>query len=542
MSGQEAHISNQRNGARPMVLLIMDGWGYSESPRHNAIAAARTPVWDELWKQRPHTLIRTSGAAVGLPADQMGNSEVGHLNLGAGRVVYQEFTRVSRAIKTGSFFTNLTLTDAVDKAIESGRAVHILGLLSPGGVHSHEEHIHAMVELAVQRGAKKVFLHAFLDGRDTPPSSAAGSIQAMQAVFDRLQGGRFASVIGRYYAMDRDHHWPRIQAAYDLITLGKSEFVAPDAMNALDQAYARGEGDEFVKATSIVPPGTQPVRIEDGDVLVFMNYRSDRARQITRPFIEDDFDGFVRTARPKLAVFVSLTEYKSDFNVQVAYPAERLKNVFGEYLANHGLRQLRLAETEKYAHVTFFFNGGIEEPFDGEDRILVKSPMVATYDLQPEMSLVEVTDHLVSAIESGTYDVIICNYANPDMVGHSGKFEAAVKAIEAVDHALARVVQALEQSGGEMLITADHGNAEQMQDETTGQPHTAHTSNLVPLVYVGQRHTVMSENGALSDIVPSMMYLMNLEIPPEMTGTPLVSLVPAGEPVTEPAANAELHG
>jgi 2,3-bisphosphoglycerate-independent phosphoglycerate mutase len=524
-----------------MVLLILDGWGYSEKLQHNAIAAARKPVWDALWDDLPHTLIRTSGAAVGLPADQMGNSEVGHLNLGAGRAVYQEFTRVSRAIKTGSFFTNLTLTDAVDETIAAGKSVHILGLLSPGGVHSHEDHIHAMVDLAVQRGAKDVYLHAFLDGRDTPPSSAESSLRAMQDVFDKLQGGRFASVIGRYYAMDRDHHWPRIQAAYDLITQGKAEYVVGDALQALEQAYARGESDEFVKATAIVPEGTEPVKIEDGDLVVFMNYRSDRARQITRPFIEDDFDGFEREACPKLGRFVSLTEYKSDFDVHVAYPAERLKNVFGEYLSRHGLRQLRLAETEKYAHVTFFFNGGIEEPFEGEDRILVKSPMVATYDMQPEMSSVEVTDHLVEAIESGTYDVIICNYANPDMVGHSGKFDAAVKAIEAIDRALGRVLQAVRSSGGEMLITADHGNAEQMLDEDTGQPHTAHTSNLVPLVYVG-RAAQMSEHGSLSDIVPSMMYLMNLEIPPEMTGTPLVSLLPAQESVGEPAANEELHG
>ncbi len=485
--------------------------------------------------------MRTSGAAVGLPADQMGNSEVGHLNLGAGRVVYQEFTRVSRAIKTGSFFTNLTLTDAVDKAMETDRAIHILGLLSPGGVHSHEEHIHAMVELAVQRGARKVYLHAFLDGRDTPPKCAEDSLRSMQEVFDRLQGGRFASVIGRYYAMDRDHHWPRIEAAYNLITEGKGEFTATSALQALELAYARGESDEFVKATAIVPQGTEPVSIEDGDVLVFMNYRSDRARQITRPFIEDDFEGFMRDARPRLGDFVSLTEYKSDFDVHVAYPAERLKNVFGEYLSQHGLRQLRLAETEKYAHVTFFFNGGIEEPFEGEDRILVKSPMVATYDLQPEMSSVQVTDHLVEAIESNTYDVIICNYANPDMVGHTGKFDAAVKAIEAIDRALGRVLEALQSVDGEMLITADHGNAEQMLDEETGQPHTAHTSNLVPLIYVG-REAQLSEHGALSDIVPSMMYLMNLEAPPEMTGTPLVSLLPVQEQVGELAANEEMHG
>lgn len=541
MNEQQDYKTALNGTARPMVLVILDGWGYSEKPQHNAIAAARKPVWDRMWKEFPHTLIRTSGAAVGLPADQMGNSEVGHLNLGAGRVVYQEFTRVSRAIKTGSFFTNLTLTDAVDKAASAGRAVHILGLLSPGGVHSHEEHIYAMVELAVQRGASKVYLHAFLDGRDTPPNSAENSIRAMQGVFDRLHAGRFASVIGRYFAMDRDHHWPRIQSAYDLITQGKAEFVSPDALTALEWAYARGEGDEFVKATAIVPAGEKPVCIEDGDVIIFMNYRSDRARQITRPFIEDDFDGFKREVRPKLGCFVSLTEYKSDFNVSVAYPAERLKNVFGEYLSSHGLRQLRLAETEKYAHVTFFFNGGIEEPFEGEDRILVKSPMVATYDLQPEMSSVELTDHLVNAIKSGVYDVIICNFANPDMVGHTGKFDAAVKAIEAIDVSLGRVLEAVQSVGGEMLVTADHGNAEQMLDEVSGQAHTAHTSNLVPLVYVG-RPATMSAHGALQDIVPSMMYLMNLELPPEMTGTPLVSLRTTTEAEAASATRAELRG
>ena len=538
MSGQQ---QQKGQGARPMLLLILDGWGYSEAPQYNAIATANTPVWDKLWKEYPHTLIRTSGAAVGLPADQMGNSEVGHLNLGAGRVVYQEFTRVSRSIKTGSFFTNRTLTDAVDLAVDSGKAVHILGLLSPGGVHSHEKHIHAMLELAVQRGAKAVYLHAFLDGRDTPPRSAATSIDAMESEFEKLQGGRFASIIGRYYAMDRDHRWPRIQAAYDLITQGKAEHQAESALSGLNMAYVRDEGDEFVQATAIVPEGTEPVRIEDGDVVVFMNYRSDRARQITRPFIEPDFEGFERDVVPNLGNFVSLTEYNSEFDMPVAFPAERLKNVFGEYIAKHGLRQLRLAETEKYAHVTFFFNGGVEKPFEGEDRILIKSPMVATYDLQPEMSAPELTDNLVAALESGSYDVIICNYANPDMVGHTGKMDAAARAIEAVDQALGRIISALEKCGGEMLVTADHGNAELMLNNQTGQAHTAHTTNLVPLIYCG-RPAQMAEHGALSDLAPSMLYLMNMDIPPEMTGTPLVAILPANTDVSQPVTTVKLHG
>jgi 2,3-bisphosphoglycerate-independent phosphoglycerate mutase len=533
--------SSKNSAARPMLLLILDGWGYSESPQHNAIAAAYKPVWDRIWKNYPHTLIRTSGAAVGLPAGQMGNSEVGHLNLGAGRVVYQEFTRVSRAIKTGSFYTNRTLTEPIDLAIDNDKAVHILGLLSPGGVHSHEKHIHAMVELAVQRGAKKVYLHAFLDGRDTSPRSAAASIESMQLLFDKLGGGRFASIIGRYYAMDRDHRWPRIQAAYDLITRGKAEYQAEDAMSALQMAYARDEGDEFVKATAIVPAGTQPVCVDDGDVMIFMNYRSDRARQITRPFIEPDFDGFVRECKPALGSFVSLTEYNADFDVPVAYPAERLKNVFGEYVAKNGLHQLRLAETEKYAHVTFFFNGGREKPFDGEDRVLVKSPMVATYDLQPEMSAIEVTDKLVAALAGDTYDVIICNYANPDMVGHSGKFDAAVKAIEAIDRCLGRIMDALNKYGGEMLVTADHGNAELMLDQNSGQAHTAHTKNLVPLIYVG-RPAMMLEHGALSDIAPTMLYLMNLPLPPEMTGTPLLELNPATSDGIEADTVSDVEG
>ncbi len=502
----------------PLVLTVLDGWGYSEKTDSNAIYSASTPVWDNLWSERPHTLVRCSGAEVGLPGGQMGNSEVGHLNLGAGRVVYQEFTRVSRSIKTGSFFTNATLTEAVDTAKESGKAVHILGLLSPGGVHSHEEHIHAMARLAVERGVEKVYLHAFLDGRDTPPKSAAESISAMQAVFDELGHGRIASIIGRYYAMDRDHRWPRIQAAYDLITGCKSEFVSSDAMAGLEMAYERGETDEFVQATSIQPEGEENACLRDGDVVIFMNYRSDRARQITRPFVEADFDAFERTNKPELGMFVSLTEYSADYTVPVAFPPERLVNVFGEYISNFGMRQLRIAETEKYAHVTFFFNGGREEPFEWEERILVPSPQVATYDLQPEMNAPQLTDQLVEAIESGNYDVIICNFANPDMVGHTGNFDATVKALEALDECVGRVVAAVEKVDGELLITADHGNAEQMRGEDTGQAHTAHTSNPVPFIYVGKQDLKLVESGTLADVAPTMLFLLGLEKPVEMNG------------------------
>ena len=509
---------------KPMLLVILDGWGYSEDTDGNAIANAHTPVWDKLWDTYPHTFIRGSGAEVGLPAGQMGNSEVGHLNLGAGRVVYQEYTRVSRSIKTGSFFSNQTLVDAVNQAIETDKAVHILGLLSDGGVHSHEDHIHAMAELAAKQGAKKVYLHAFLDGRDTAPKSAEESINKMEQKFAEIGGGSFASIIGRYYAMDRDHRWPRIQSAYDLITQGKAEYQAETAMEGLDLAYSREETDEFVKATAIVGEDGSPVKIEDGDIMVFMNYRSDRARQITRPFIEEDFDAFEREVVPQLGSFVSLTEYNSQYDIPVAYPPDRLKNVFGEYISSLGMQQLRIAETEKYAHVTFFFNGGREEPFEFEDRILVDSPNVATYDLQPEMNAPLLTDKLTGAIESGKYDVIICNYANPDMVGHSGNYEATVKAIEAIDGCLERVVESIQKVGGEMLVIADHGNAEMLINRETGQAHTAHTTNPVPLIYIG-REAQLEPIGALSDITPTMLYLMGLEQPVEMNGHSLVKPV-----------------
>ena len=508
---------------KPAVLIVLDGWGYSESREDNAILNAKTPVWDRLWQEQPHLLIRCSGTEVGLPAGQMGNSEVGHLNLGAGRVVYQEFTRISRAIKSGMFFTNHTLTHAVDQAIAHDKAVHILGLLSPGGVHSHEEHIQAMAKLAVERGASRVYLHAFLDGRDTPPKSAAASLRTMQDTFQQLGKGRIASLVGRYYAMDRDHRWPRIQAAYDLLTQGKGH-RAPDALTALEMAYERGESDEFVQATAVVPPGEQPATIAEGDSVIFMNYRSDRARQITRAFIEDDFTGFEREVTPKLGTFVSLTEYNEHFHIPVAFPPARLRNTFGEYIAKLGLHQLRIAETEKYAHVTFFFNGGVEQPYPGEDRILVPSPNVATYDLKPEMSAPEVTDKLAAAIESGHYDAIICNYANTDMVGHTGSFKAAVKAVEVIDACLGRLVEAAKKSGSELIITADHGNAEQMRDETTNQAHTAHTCNPAPFIYVGLPAEALRATGTLADIAPTMLYIMGIERPAGMSGQPLIKL------------------
>jgi 2,3-bisphosphoglycerate-independent phosphoglycerate mutase len=516
---------------KPVVLLIMDGWGYREDPEYNAVASANTPVWDKLWANCPHTLINASESAVGLPTNQMGNSEVGHLNLGAGRVVYQEYTRINRAISSGSFFDNKTLTNAVDAAIENNKAVHILGLLSPGGVHSHEDHIHAMAELSVTRGAT-TYLHAFLDGRDTPPQSADVSIRYMEEKFSQLKGGRFASVIGRHFAMDRDHRWPRIQATYDLITEGAGAYTAKTAGEALKAAYARGETDEFVQATTIVPDGSQPIRMEDGDVLVFMNFRSDRARQITRPFIEPDFDQFDRKRELKLGHFVSLTEYNSEFDVPVAFPPDRPQNVFGAYLSKLGRRQLRVAETEKYAHVTFFFNGGVETPFDGEERVLVPSPTdVATYNLKPEMNAATVTAEVIKGIQSQQYDAIICNFANPDMVGHTGDFDAAVKAIETIDDCLRQITDALREVGGEALITADHGNAELMFDVETNQPHTAHTTNPVPVVYIGREGAVMDGRGSLEDVSPTLLRLMGLEIPVEMTGRPLVTFADEQEAI-----------
>ncbi|HBO5700591.1 TPA: 2,3-bisphosphoglycerate-independent phosphoglycerate mutase [Pseudomonas aeruginosa] len=509
---------------KPLVLIILDGFGHSESPDYNAIYAAKKPVWDRLLATQPHGLISGSGMDVGLPDGQMGNSEVGHMNLGAGRVVYQDFTRATKAIRDGEFFENPVIAGAVDKAVAADKAVHILGLLSPGGVHSHEDHLVAMAQMAARRGAGKIYLHAFLDGRDTPPKSAQPSLERLDATFAELGKGRIASIIGRYFAMDRDNRWDRVQAAYELIVDGKAEFTADSSVAALEAAYARGESDEFVKATAVVPAGAEAVRVEDGDAVIFMNFRADRARELSRAFVEPAFNEFPRERAPQLAGFVMLTQYAASIPAPCAFPPEPLTNVLGEYLAKHGKTQLRIAETEKYAHVTFFFSGGREEPYEGEERILIPSPKVATYDLQPEMSAPEVTDRIVEAIEQQRYDVIVVNYANGDMVGHTGVFEAAVKAVECLDTCMGRIVEALDKVGGEALITADHGNVEQMEDESTGQAHTAHTCEPVPFVYVGKRKLSIREGGVLADVAPTMLTLMGLEQPAEMTGRSIVTL------------------
>jgi 2,3-bisphosphoglycerate-independent phosphoglycerate mutase len=506
---------------KPILLIILDGFGCRRADSYNAITSASKPNFDHFWKDYPHSLIQASEAAVGLPAGQMGNSEVGHLNIGAGRVVYQEYTRIDRAIRNGHFSGNLALNGVIAKLKTNGGALHIFGLLSDGGVHSHENHIHAMLDLALHEGLSKVYVHAFLDGRDTPPKSAEAYIRCLQDKMDGLRGGKIASIVGRYFAMDRDKRWDRVKVAFDLLTLGRAEYHAPSASLGLEMAYARGENDEFVKPTAIVEAGSEPVRMQDGDAIVFMNFRSDRAREITKAFIEPGFTGFEREYIPKLSSYCTLTGYSEEFDVPVAFPPERVRNGFGEYIANLGLRQLRIAETEKYPHVTYFFNGGEETVYPGEDRIMVKSPNVATYDLQPEMNAFEVTDKLVEAIETRKYDAIICNYANCDMVGHTGIMEAAVRAVEAVDTCLGRAVRAMQSIGGEVLITADHGNAETMLDTTTNQPHTAHTINLVPFLYIG-RPARMEHSGALEDIAPTMLKLMGLPQPGEMTGHALI--------------------
>lgn len=502
---------------KPVLLLILDGWGHRDDPRWNALAHADLPNWRRLLAECPHTLVDTHGLHVGLPDDQMGNSEVGHMNIGAGRVVYQDLTRIDQAIRDGSFATNPALAQACEAARAAGGTLHVMGLASPGGVHSSIDHLLAMIDLAARRGVANIALHAFLDGRDTPPRSARSSLEALAAKCATIPGARIATVGGRYFGMDRDQRWERVARAWTAIVDARADFDAPHALAALDAAYARGENDEFVQPTTI--GGGWPVR--DGDAVVFMNFRADRARQLTSAFVTPGFAGFARDRVPALAAFVTLTEYAADLPVTaVAYPPQSLSNSLGEYLGALGKRQLRIAETEKYAHVTFFLNGGREQPFPGEDRVLVPSPKVATYDLKPEMSLPELTGKLTAAIRAGTYDVIVCNIANGDMVGHTGVWEAALEAAAAVDHALGDIVAALREVGGEALITADHGNIEQMVDDT-GVPHTQHTVGPVPLVYVG-RPARLRAGGALKDLAPTVLALLGLPAPREMTGESLV--------------------
>ncbi|MGR5076933.1 2,3-bisphosphoglycerate-independent phosphoglycerate mutase [Photobacterium swingsii] len=507
---------------KPLALVILDGWGYREDAQNNAIANAKTPVMDGLIANEANTLISASGMDVGLPDGQMGNSEVGHTNIGAGRVVYQDLTRITKSIADGDFFETEALVNTMDKAIQAGKAVHIMGLMSPGGVHSHEDHIAAAIEMAAKRGAEKIYLHCFLDGRDTPPRSAQASLERFDALFAELGKGRTASLVGRYYAMDRDNNWGRVEVAYNLLTQANAEFTTATAVEGLEAAYARDENDEFVKATEIRAEGQASAAMEDGDAVIFMNYRADRARQITRTFLTD-FAGFERATFPAVD-FVMLTQYAADIDLAAAFPPASLENTLGEWLSKKGKKQLRISETEKYAHVTFFFNGGVEDEFDGESRSLVASPKVATYDLQPEMSSPELTEKLVAAIKSGEFDTIICNYPNGDMVGHTGVYDAAVQACEALDSCIGQVVAAIREMDGQLLITADHGNAEMMINPETGGVHTAHTNLPVPLIYVGNKSLTLKEGGKLSDLAPTMLAMSDIEIPAEMTGQVLFDL------------------
>ena len=503
--------------------MILDGYGVNENPLHNAIAEADTPVMDMLKERYPYAKGYASGLAVGLPDGQMGNSEVGHLNIGAGRVIYQELTRITKEIEEGVFFDNEAFAAAVGNCLEHDSSLHLYGLVSDGGVHSHNTHLYALLELARRAGLKKVYVHCFLDGRDVPPASGAGYVAELVEKMRETGVGRVASVMGRYYAMDRDKRWERIQKATDAIVNGEG-IKAADPVQAIKDSYAAGVTDEFVVPVVITEPDGSPVaKISPNDSVIFFNFRPDRARQITRFFCDDDFEGFARGPRMPLC-YVCFTDYDVTIaNKLVAFVKEEVTNTFGEWIAAHGMKQLRIAETEKYAHVTFFFNGGVEEPNPGEDRILVPSPKVATYDLQPEMSAYEVTDKLVAAIDSAVYDVIIINYANSDMVGHTGVEEAAVQAVEAVDGCVGRVYEAVMRQNGMMFICADHGNSDQMVDYETGEPFTQHTTNPVPFVIVNAGEGCgIREDGRLCDIVPTLIDMMGMEKPAEMTGRSLL--------------------
>ncbi len=514
---------------RPVMLMILDGFGLNPSDKGNAIAAADTPHLDEIFRSYPHTSLKACGKAVGLPEGQMGNSEVGHLNIGAGRVVYQELSRISNAIEDGSILDNPALSKAMETACENESALHLLGLLSDGGVHSHIDHLMGLIDMAGRKGVKTLRIHAFLDGRDVPPRCAAKYIDQLQSYLDDIlekygMDGHISTISGRYYAMDRDNRFERVQKAYDAMTKGEGPRFS-SASEALAAAYDRDESDEFVVPSVI---GDDDRTVRDGDAMIMFNFRPDRAREITRCFVDDDFAGFDRKVRPAVSAYVCMTQYDASMpNVSVAFPPEKLENTFGEYISSLGLKQLRIAETEKYAHVTFFFNGGREKPYDGEDRILVPSPKVATYDMKPEMSAYEVTEKVVEAVESSKYDAIILNYANADMVGHTGVFDAAVKAIETLDVCVPKVVKAVLEAGGIVLLTADHGNADVMEDED-GNVVTSHSLNEVPLVLISEESGEnpskwqLRAGGKLADLAPTMLKLMELDIPKEMTGEPLI--------------------
>ncbi|SDN84632.1 2,3-bisphosphoglycerate-independent phosphoglycerate mutase [Acetanaerobacterium elongatum] len=502
---------------KPLALLILDGFGINNSDYGNAIKLARTPNIDKLFSQNPHTQIGASGMDVGLPDGQMGNSEVGHTNIGAGRIVYQELTRITKSIKDGDFFTNKELLAAVENCKKNNSALHLIGLLSDGGVHSHNSHLYGILELAKKAGLTKVFVHCLMDGRDVPPTSGAGFINDLEAEMARIGVGKIATVMGRYYAMDRDNRWERVEKAYAAMVYGEG-VPNEKALDAVEKSYAAEVTDEFIVPVVV----THGATIAPQDSVIFFNFRPDRAREITRTFVDPDFTGFERRTGFLKPYYVCFTQYDASMpNVHVAFTPQSLANTFGEYISGKGLKQLRIAETEKYAHVTFFFNGGVEKVYDGEDRALIASPKVATYDLKPEMSAYEVTDEVLKRIASDKYDVIILNFANCDMVGHTGILSAAVAAVEAVDTCLGKVVDAINQKGGVALITADHGNADQMM-EPDGSPFTAHTTNPVPFVVVG-KSCALREHGRLCDIAPTMLELLNLPQPAEMDGISLIA-------------------
>ena len=503
-----------------VMLAILDGWGINEKDDGNAVRLAKTPNLDSIMKQYPNTIMHTSGLNVGLPDGQMGTSEVGHMNIGAGRIVYQDLAKITKSIQDGDFFENEAFLKAVKNCKDHDSAMHLMGLTSDGGVHTHINHLFALLELCKKEGLEKVYIHCFTDGRDTAPTSGEGFIQEIEDKIKEIGVGKIASISGRYYAMDRDTNYDRVKLAYDALTKGEG-FTSKNAIDAIENAYRREEFDEFIKPTVIVENDEPVALVKPNDSVIFFNFRRDRAREITRAFVDTDFKGFERERLP--LTYVCMTDYDDTIeNVEVAYKTAAIENTFGEYISKLGYRQLRIAETEKYAHVTFFFNGGNEVKYENEDRILVASPKVATYDLKPEMSAYEVTDKLVDAIRKSAYDVIILNFANCDMVGHTGFLDAAIKAVETVDECIGRVVEEVKRVNGAILITADHGNAEQMIDYETGDPHTAHTTNLVPLVAIGLDDGVKLKEGRLADIAPTMLEIMGLEQPKEMTGESLI--------------------